>query len=166
VAETTSVTSRYFDILLSLFNTTNSDLFVRLSLIELAGRGSTANVTKDLGLFRGPNGNVVTYEQAITVAANAAVMYPYDHKGSCIVLKEKTIKIGKNNGGSSTSSRTIKWKVPWSKKIRFVDPDHQGEFQQNKRVTIIATAWSPEGGEQATYTYEIDGIVKFYFKDT
>jgi len=155
----------YFDVLLSLFNTTNNDLFVRVALLELAGRGSTGNITKDSGIFRGPNGNVVTFEAATTIAANAGVMYEYD-KGSCTLLKEKVYKIGKNNGGSSTSSRTVKWRVPWSKKIRFVDPTHQGEFQQNKRVTLVVTAWSPAGSDQSTYTYDIDGICKFYFKDT
>lgn len=160
------IVGTHFDVLLSLFNTTNNDLFVRVSLIELEGRGGTAEISTALGLFLDPNGNVTNYTTAVATAANAAVMYQWDTKSSCRVLKEKVYKVAKNNGGSSSSTRTLKWKVPWAKKVRFANPSQQGPGLQNRRVALVTTAWSPNGGSQSTYTYALDGILKFYFKDS
>lgn len=160
------VTGSHFDILLNLFNKTNNDLFVRVALIEQEGRGATVDIDPDTTMLLGPNGNVVSYNAATTIAENAAVMWQYDTKGSVNILREKVYKLGKYNSGNESSSRACKWIVPWTKRIRYASPSEQGALLQSKRVTLVLTAWSPAGGDQSTYTYAVDGCMKYYYRDS
>lgn len=154
-----------FDVLLTMYNKANSDMYVRVALLELDGIGATGNIDRLSDIFESPNGNATSYDNAVGIAANAAVMWPYYQKGAVKVLREKIVKLPKNNGGSSSSSRTIKWLVPWAKKIKYISPTQQGANAQNKRVTLVLTAWSPEGGTQTSYEYENDGLFRFYYQD-
>lgn len=154
-----------FEISLNLFNKTNNDLFIRVSLLEESGRGGTATIGKGTGIYQNPLGQVTSYDGAVLATASGPVMWPYDGQGSVLVLKDKVFKLPKNNGGSNSATRSFKWNIPWEKKIRFINETNQGEYNQNKRVTMLFTAWSPSGGDQATYTYDIDGYSRFYYKD-
>jgi len=154
-----------FEISLNLYNKTNNDLFIRVSLLEEAGRGGTVTLAKTLGMYQNPLGQVTSYDGATTATASAAVMWPFDTQGSIIKLKDKVFKLPKNNGGDSGSTRSFKWNIPWEKKIRFINETEQGAYNQNRRVTLLFTAWSPSGGDQATYTYDVDGYSRFYYKD-
>lgn len=160
------VTGSHFEILLNTFNKTNNDLFVRVSLLELHGRGGTVDIDSGTEIFQNPEGRVVDFVAATTEASHAAVMYPWDNKGSVKVLRERVLKIAKNNGGDAGSSRTIKWKIPWNKTIRYVSPEEQGALKQNRRVTLVVTAWAPNGGLQTDYEFTLDAVLKFYFKDS
>lgn len=155
----------HFEILLNVYNTTNNDLFVRVSLLAEEARGATTDIDVTTGIYRTPNGDVTNLTTAVSSAPNAAIMWPYDTRGTVKVLKDKVLKIPKSNGGNEGSTKTIKWYVPYEKKITFVNQGSQGEFNQSKRVTLLCTAWSPASTTQSTYTYNVNGIMQFFFKD-
>lgn len=154
-----------FEISLNLTNGTNNDLFVRVSLLEEAGRGGTATITKDLGIYQNPLGQVTNYDGATLATAAGPVMWPFDSQGSIIPLKDKVFKLPKNGTGIASSTRSFKWNIPWEKKIRFINETDQGAYNQNRRVSLLFTAWSPTGGTQTTYTYQVDGYCRLYYKD-
>lgn len=163
------ITGAWFEILLNVYNKTNNDLFVRISLLQFDGLGGSGDLTKSTVCLLKPEGDAVDFQTATDTtlggAYHASVMYPWDTKGAVKILRERVLKIAKNNGGDSGSTRTIKWNIPWERTIRYVNSTDQGPLKQNHRVACVVTAWSPSGGPQATYTYALDGILKFYYKD-
>jgi len=161
----TEIVGKNFEVNLNVYNKTNNELFLRFTLIERAGRGATGDITDASGLYQDPAGSVNSYAGAVSVAQSAPIMWKYDTKGSVKVLKDKVISMPKNNGGNEGSTRSIKWNVPYDKKIRFVSDTVQGGSNQSRRVSLITTAWSPVSTTQATYTYQVDGWGKFNFKD-
>jgi len=160
------ITGDRFEITYNLYNKTNNDLFIRMALVEGAGRGATEDLSSTSGLYQDPDGNVVSFATAIGVAANASVMWKFDTPSSVKVLKEQVYRLPKFNSGNNGSSRLIKWKIPYKQKIRFVNPTQQGALMQSRRVHLLLTAWCPAGGTQSTYTYDMDANCIFYFKDT
>lgn len=154
-----------FEISLNLTNGTNNDLFVRVSLLEEAGRGGTVTIATDTGIYQNPLGQVTSFDGATLATPAGPVMWHYDTQGSIIALKDKVFKLPKNNGGSDGATKSFKWNVPWEKKIRFINETDQGQYNQSRRVTLTFAAWSPSGGTQSTYTYTVDGYARLYYKD-
>jgi len=158
-----------FQLYYNVYNKTNNELYVRVTLIEEDTRGSTGGIDTTSSIYRDPAGNVTSYTSAISVAQNAPVMWQYD-KSSVKVLKDQILYVPRNSGGNDGSNRKIYWNIPWHNKIRWANdgvPSStvSGAYNQSKRVCLLTTAWAPVGGTQSTYTYDVDGWVKFNFKD-
>lgn len=165
------VTGEYIDILANVLNTTANDLFVRFALVELAGRGGTEDISTTTGMFLDPDGLLTSHSLATAATTtfpgvpSAAIMYKYD-PASVTLLKEKVVKVSKANSGNDSSSRTIRWKVPYPKKITYSANAVQGALIESRRVSLVVTAWSPTSTTQSTYTYVLNAQMQFYFKDS
>lgn len=155
-----------FEGTITLANTTNNDLLVRVALLEQSGIGETGDLTGDSVILQSPLGNAVNLNDASGLMANATVMWPFNQQGAIKVLKQQVVKIPRMNDGAASNTRTLKWYVPWMKRIRYISPTQQGANAQNKRVSLLITAWSPNGGTQSSYTYTVDALMRFFYVDS